>query len=157
MTNITKDAQLTQMSKLNFHENGLTRIVDNVQAGDIKATTALEYFRKLQIIAKECEDRIIGLAEDELSYYSDAELRKGVIIGDAVMTIRSTAGRYKYSDPLISALRLRIKALETLAKEATKVAEHGGEVLNPETGEVITPAEYQNGQQKVFISFKRKE
>lgn len=156
MTKITKETQLSQMRKFNFHENGLTRIVETVQSGYIPATTAVEYFRKLQMVAKECEDLIIGLAEDELMNYAPAELKKGVIIGDAVMTIRSTPGRYKYHDEGIVLLNAKVKALQELSKQAYKALEHGGKVLNPETGELIQPAEYINGQEKVYVSFKKK-
>lgn len=156
MTNVTKESQLSQMRKLDFHENGLTRIVESVQNGDIEATKAVEYFRKLQIIAKDCEDQIIGNAEDELSRYSTAELKNGVIIGDAVMTIRSTPGRYKYHDSTIKKIQAQLKALQDLAKDSFKAMGTDYPVVNAKTGELVEPAEYINGQEKVYVSFKKK-
>ena len=141
------------MNYENIYEETLAEMVMKVEEGVMSALTAYLSCRVIEKDVKECMKQIEPLALQELwltSYNGRLEQ------GDIVVEARSSAGRWKFTDDAHAALKQQLKDAEELRKQAHKLHLKGSEVIDPETGEIVPPADYTPGKESIFISKARK-
>ena len=139
------------MSHENIYEETLAEWVQKVEEGNMSALTAYMACRVIEKDVKECMKQIEPLALGELSDHN-GKLEQG----DIVIEARSSAGRWKFTDDAHAELKQQLKDAEELRKQAHKLHLKGSEVIDPETGEIVPPADYTPGKESIFISKARK-
>ena len=139
------------MNYENIYEETLAEMVMKVEEGRMSALTAYLSCRVVEKDIKECMKQIEPLALQELSSYN-GRIEKD----DIVIEARSSAGRWKFTDEGHAALKQQLKDAEELRKQAHKLHLKGSEVIDPETGEIVPPADYTPGKETIFISKARK-
>lgn len=139
------------MNQLNTCEEAMANMVNEIEENNESALHAFISFRNVEKIAKECQKQIEHLALKELSDHN-GKLEQDDIIIEA----RSSAGRWKFPDDGHAALKKQLKEAEELRKQAHKLHLKGSEVIDPETGEIVPPADYTPGKESIYISKARK-
>ena len=139
------------MNQPNTYEEVMANMVTEIEEGNESALQAFLSFRNIEKVAKDCMKQIEHLALEELSDHN-GRLEQG----DIVVEARSSAGRWKFPDEGHAALTQQLKDAEELRKQAHKLHLKGSEVIDPETGEIVPPADYTPGKESIFISKARK-
>ena len=139
------------MNYENIYEETLAEMVMQVEDGNMSAMTAYLSCRVVENDIKECMKQIEPLALQELSSFNGRIEKE-----DIVIEARSSAGRWKFTDDGHAALKQQLKDAEELRKQAHKLHLKGSEVIDPETGEIVPPADYTPGKESIFISKARK-
>ena len=146
-----KNQKGKQMNQPNTYEEVMANMVTEIEEGNESALQAFLSFRNIEKVAKDCMKQIEHLALEELSDHN-GRLEQG----DIVVEARSSAGRWKFTDDAHAALKQQLKDAEELRKQAHKLHLKGSEVIDPETGEIVPPADYTPGKESIFISKARK-
>lgn len=95
-------------------------------------------------VIKEIQESAI----DEAMKYGEKKFQEA----GAMVELKSAAGKWDYAHiQSIAATEQRLKALNEIAKQAYKL---GTEIPDPQTGEMIPPAQFTEGKQTIAISFK---
>jgi len=139
------------MNQPNTYEEVMANMVTEIEEGNESALQAFLSFRNIEKVAKDCMKQIEHLALEELSDHN-GRLEQG----DIVVESRSSAGRWKFTDEGHAALKQQLKDAEELRKQAHKLHLKGSEVIDPDTGEIVPPADYTPGKETIFISKARK-
>jgi hypothetical protein len=139
------------MNQPNTYEELMANMVIEIEEGNESALQAFLSFRNIEKIAKDCMKQIEHLALEELSDHN-GRLEQG----DIVIESRSSAGRWKFTDDAHAELKQQLKDAEELRKQAHKLHLKGSEVIDPDTGEIVPPADYTPGKESIFISKARK-
>lgn len=139
------------MNEPNTYEEVMANMVNEIEEGNESALQAFLSFRNIEKVAKDCMKQIEHLALEELSDHN-GRLEQG----DIVVESRSSAGRWKFTDEGHAALNQQLKDAEELRKQAHKLHLKGSEVIDPDTGEIVPPADYTPGKESIFISKARK-
>ena len=126
----------------------LTFLKEEVMEGNLPAMNALVEFRRVQLLAKQMEDAIEGYAQEELLGQGEKEYN----VSGASLSVRKTPGRWKYHTPQIKVKEEELKKLKQLSQTAAKNLTTS---IVDDNGEIIEPAEFQEGQDKVYITFKK--
>jgi hypothetical protein len=140
-----------EMNQPNTYEEVMANMVIEIEEGNESALQAFLSFRNIEKVAKDCMAQIEPLALGELSDHN-GKLEQG----DIVVEARSSAGRWKFTDDAHAALKQQLKDAEELRKQAHKLHLKGSEVIDPETGEIVPPADYTPGKESIYISKARK-
>jgi|DEB0MinimDraft_10_1074344.scaffolds.fasta_scaffold113718_2 hypothetical protein len=146
-----KNQKGKKMNQPNTYEEVMANMVIEIEEGNESALQAFLSFRNIEKVAKDCMKQIEHLALEELSDHN-GRLEQG----DIVIESRSSAGRWKFTDDAHAALKQQLKDAEELRKQAHKLHLKGSEVIDPETGEIVPPADYTPGKESIFISKARK-
>jgi aspartyl-tRNA synthetase len=146
-----KSRKAKKMNQPNTYEEVMANMVTEIEEGNESALQAFLSFRNIEKVAKDCMKQIEHLALEELSDHN-GRLEQG----DVVIEARSSAGRWKFTDDAHAALKQQLKDAEELRKQAHKLHLKGSEVIDPETGEIVPPADYTPGKETIFISKARK-
>ena len=146
-----KQPKKKEMNQPNTYEEVMANMVTEIEEGNESALQAFLSFRNIEKVAKDCMKQIEHLALEELSDHN-GRLEQG----DIVVESRSSAGRWKFTDEGHAALKQQLKDAEELRKQAHKLHLKGSEVIDPETGEIVPPADYTPGKESIFISKARK-
>lgn len=116
--------------------NKLVDFAQQVVLGELSPLEFKLYLNRLKDVITECEEMV-----DEV-VLTEGEKYKGQVIHGYRVEI-SSSGRYKYDHiPEIVELKKRLKFLEQLHQSAYKFHTQGTCILDDETGETITPAEF---------------
>jgi uncharacterized coiled-coil DUF342 family protein len=136
---------------VNDVEDKLAAIVARIEEGNNDALPAFISFRQIEKVVKDCMKQIEDQALDELGYHNGKLEQDGMVI-----EARSSAGRWKFTDEGHAHLKQQLKDAEELRKQAHKLHLKGSEVIDPETGEIVPPADYTPGKETIYISKARK-
>jgi len=94
------------------------------------------YLNKLKDVISKVEEMVEEVIIDE------AEKYKGQTVHGFKVEV-ANSGRYRYDHiPEITKVRGHLKHLETKAQMAYKTYNQGGQMIDPDTGEIVTPAHY---------------
>jgi hypothetical protein len=120
------------------------------QVADGKRNPLRSYIT-LKRISELCAGVIKDIQEsaiDEAMKYGEKKFQEA----GAMVELKSAAGKWDYAHiQSIAATEQRLKALNEIAKQAYKL---GTEIPDPQTGEMIPPAQFTEGKQTIAISFK---
>jgi len=132
-------------------EDAMMYMIDQVEKGNTEAVQTFLDLRQIEQIAKYCQKQI---EEQTIAEVNDNHGR--IDRGNLIIEARSSAGRWKFTDDGHAALKQQLKDAEELRKQAHKLHLKGSEVIDPETGEIVPPADYTPGKETIFISKARK-
>lgn len=138
-------------AKLEAYEDILQSAEDIVRAvedGWIGAAEAYAFFTGVVNYLTDCKK---GIFNEALQDVGDD---KQTYFGYEIST-RSSAGRWKFTDAEYIAQKNKLKAMEEQRKSVYKLSKHGEEsatIIDPDTGEIVPPAEWTDGKTTVVAS-----
>lgn len=121
-------------------------IVDAVENGWIGSPEAYAFFTAVLNNVTEARKAIFNQCRTDLT-------EKAEYFGLELST-RNAAGRWKFVDAEYLALKERLKAMEEQRKAVFKLGQKGqsAAVIDPETGEIVPPAEFTEGKLTIVAS-----
>jgi hypothetical protein len=129
--------------EFNPHNNSLTKLVDKSLAGFVDQLDAYIFLKKIETTVKNSLALLQDGATDEAMRHGKGEhLVKGTYIN-----VKASAGRWVFSDRVTKA-KAEVKRLQEQEKSAFK---GGAIIVDAETGEEISPANYFQGKEIVSI------
>jgi len=128
---------------------------DQVLQGNLNPLEAFIMLKKLEDLAKEVKKKIKDLAIEEISKYNN-ESKTGVEMLGASITLKKSAGRWNY-DHIAEVVNLEydLKMLKQKHQSAYKAHERGEAVVDTDTGEIVMPADYRQGDDTIMIKIKK--
>ena len=136
-------------------ENEIAIIEKQVLQGDINPLDAFVQLKKLEELSKTIKKNIKELALEEIAKYSN-EAKAGIDMYGANVSIKNSAGRWSYDHiQEIKDLENNLKELKKRHQEAYKADKRGESIVDSETGEIIQPAMYSQGDETIMIRFKK--
>ena len=126
-------------------EKNLSRILHQVEEGEVNPLEALEAYKRFSALLEDFKKKVIPYGYDEMDKYSEKE----VSYGGAKFSV-SSGGRYSYShDEEWTSLNNAKKARESLMQQAYKT---DGELVVD--GEIIPEASYSPNAKSITIKLK---
>lgn len=128
-------------------EADIQQMVSQVNEGWVDAHRVWLALRGLAETAKAAADSLIDQTIAEVHEHGGS-----LQIGDKLLTIRSSAGRWKYTDEDYLELAKSLKEAEEIRKSAYALGQKGQIAFDESTGLQLPVAEYTPGKETVFLS-----
>lgn len=158
MTKVVKESQLQKMRQFNLTDNSIMRLAESVKQGDLPSVEVYAYLKMVEKVVKEAIAQTQDIATEDVALYGSGELKQGVIIGNAVISMKSTPGRWKFEDSTLVEAEARLKYLKDKSKQSYKNQQSGKALeVDPETGAEIEGGIFYHGKQTIVVSIKKEK
>lgn len=140
-----------QEKRLEVYQETIRATADILKAVDegwVSASDAFAFFVVIERNVSKAKATIQERAMDILP-------PEGVEMYQLKFEKRNSAGRWSFGDPEYRAAKGRLKEMEELRKQSHKLAKMGSTILDPETGEIVPPAQFKEGKETIYVSKAR--
>lgn len=135
-------------------KNEIKLLEQEVIEGNFNPLEAFIQLKKLEDLAKQVKKNIKEYAINELSKYGNGGI--GTEMLGANVSLKKSAGKWYY-DHIAEVVNLedQLKLLKQKHQSAYKAHERGESVVDSDTGEIIMPASYTQGDETIMIKIKK--